>query len=613
MSSKALPTLLFIQTGPDQTKQNRHLVEALQDDTDGLIRAIPVRGSSPQVRTKTSEKQVGYIPEHGLAGILSQVKSSNLADMTDGLIVLSDQILGPLSSKPRFGSSQDAVSILVKPDGRGDATENMELATAEPAGPLAMELTCIEIPGAVLISRAFDRAIAKARSLGEAELGWLDLSGFVATLREEGIPLTVQFEGPNDLFARDLAFYLDAEIPFLPWALFTTNPLVLERWAVVPRYAFDYLGGAGYSADLFWDRVLKSCAPQTWYTNLSLLDILPPTAPRGFVNRVSAAVIAHVFYPEMLDGMLHWAGNVPDPVELFVTTNTDEKKAELEEALRRQERFAKWEVRVVTTNRGRDVSALLIDCADVIRNPKFDVILKLHSKKSVQDPSSVSGWFSEHLFQNLASSPGYVKQIMKRFQDDPNVGIIMPPVIHMGVPTMGNGWTLNKGPAEQLASRIGVTVPFDNFTPLAPYGSMFYARREALVPLVDAEFAPEEFPDAQDYRDGSVAHVLERMFGYVAFSQGYYARCVQCAELAEISSTALLYKYDQISHYLFPFALRQVKLLGGGEGALSNAEVRSLVQRQLSAHYPRTGDAALKVWTQAKRIIRGVQRRVLGS
>lgn len=176
---------------------------------------------------------------------------------------------------------------------------------------------------------------------------------------------------------------------------------------------------------------------------------------------------------------------------------------------------------------------------------------------------------------------------------------------------MGNGWTLNRKPAEEISGRLGITVPFDSVTPLSPYGSMFYARREALLPLVDAHFAPDEFPDAEGYRDGSVAHVLERLFSYVVFSQGYFARCVQSAALAEVSAVALQYKYDQVSQYLFPFASHQVEMLGAERnGALSGAQIRSLIHRQLSARNPKIGTAAQKVWSGGKAAVQAIRNRI---
>jgi rhamnosyltransferase len=308
----------------------------------------------------------------------------------------------------------------------------------------------------------------------------------------------------------------------------------------------------------------------------------------------------------MTDEVLYYANNVPGEADLVVTTNTTEKKAEIEERIRgcaSGKSWGHWEVRVVHSNKGRDISAFLIDCADVLEDCRYDIVVKLHSKLSAQDPESVSSWFREHLFRNLLDTPSYARQVYRLFEDEPQLGMVFPPVIHMGLPTMGNGWTLNRQPAEKLKSRLGIDIPFDDFTPLSPYGSMFIARRKLLQPLLDAQFGVDEFPDTGQYHDGSLAHVLERLFSYVVFSQGYYARCIQSNGMASISANVLEHKFDRVSHYLYPFAVRQIEMLSGEHGKAPDVRIRSLIQRRLIDRFPRIGNALTDLWLRGKRCV----------
>ena len=629
MTKQQQCTLLFVRTSDQWEEQDQYLIDLLTASEvsapsdgapaaaicDQVLVAAPTDADDAFVRTAAGQTTLMYPADQGLAGLLLAAKRLEMLPADSDLLVVSDQLVGPNGSLPDLGlpaSDPAVIRTLVPPESRLSFTESKTLANPERAEALAMELTWVELPSAVLADNRFWRSLEKPAAAAEAEPGWLDLSGFAKAAELAGVPVEPRYVAPgDDFFARSLPTYLELGVPFVQWALFTTDPLVLERWSVVPRAAFEQVKAGAYPDSLFWNRILHSCPPQTWYTNLALLSIFPDNAPAGSANQLRTAAILHVFYPEMLDELLSYAGNLPDPVDLYVTTNTAEKKHELEQMLAAQDRFASYEVRQVTTNRGRDVSAFLLDCADVLQDPRYEVVAKLHSKKSVQDPDTVSAWFRDHLFQNLLRSPGYVQHIYQALADEPLLGLVMPPVIHMGVPTMGNGWTLNKGGAEELAPRLGIDIPFDNFTPLSPYGSMFLARRAALEPLVNAAFTVEEYPDAADYRDGSVAHVLERLFSYVVFSQGYYARCVQSAAQTEVSATALQYKYDQVSHYLFPFASRQVKMLqADGPAQLGVADIRSIAQRQLSEKYPRVGGAALSGWMFGKRIGAAVKRRV---
>ncbi len=615
-------TVLFIQgeQGTQTLPAQRYLLDSVAVAGASVYVASPTADTESSLITEGNSTTIRYPSRQGIAGALLALKELAaevvLVDKNLELLVLDDQVLGPLGRLPEpLADTANFVQTLIPSESQKEYTESKKLATAEPAGPLAMEICWLQIPLGLLRRPDFWGAVSAAAEETEvqgcATQEWVSMNTLIEGLSEAGINARAVYslpEGKTDFFGRALTNYLESQVPLLPWALFTTDPIYLERWAIVPRSAWDYAKAAGYPAAPFWERLLHTCPPQTWYTNLALLDIWPNTEASGFVNSLSTAVIAHVFYPDMLSEILKYAMNVPSPAELFVTTDTDEKKQLLEKQLREQEHFKTWEVRVVQTNRGRDISAFLLDCSDIITNPEFDVVVKLHSKLSAQDPASVSGWFREHLFQNLLGTAGYATHIWKSFADDPRLGMVFPPVIHMGVPTMGNGWTLNREPAKKLASRLGITVPFDSVTPLSPYGSMFISRRVALEPLVAAAFDVSEFPDAEGYRDGSVAHALERLFSYVVYSGGYYSRCVQNVELAAISATALQYKYDQVSHYLFPFAQRQIKMLATDRGTLSAAQVRQLVQRQLSARFPRVGHVATNAWINSKRILQRVQK-----
>lgn len=604
-----LSTVLFVHTGGDWHEQNSVLLEALASATKEVIHAEPTASGAEEVETREGKTTIRYSPRLGLAGILRQAHQADIISGLTDLLTVSDQLLGPLAPLDSLSTSGESagIEVLVIPEARSDIAEQHNPAHPELAGEIAMELPWLRVPHTVLDDAAFWRAVSLAEQDTEAELGWLDYAQLVRAVVAEGFEVSSIFEPSGDLFARSLEHYLSLGLPVLPWALFTANPLELERWAVIPRFAFEYVRASGYSEDLFWTRILQSCPPQTWYTNMALLNVLPNTAPANFRNELSTAVIAHVYYPEMLPELLEYASNVPDPAQLFITTDTHEKKKQLEAALRDYPRFQHWDVRTVTTNRGRDVTAFLLDCSDVLRDTDFDIVVKIHSKRSVQDPLSVSGWFKRHLLENLLQSPSHVQQIFRLFQEEPRLGMVMPPVVHMGVPTMGNGWTLNKEPAEEVAQRMGIGVPFDTVTPLSPYGSMFIARREALLPLLGGDYGPDDFPDHEQYRDGSLAHVVERLFSYAVFSRGYYARCVQTAELAEISATALQYKLDQVSQYIYPFANIQVKMLKrGGVMGLSLLQMRSHLKNNLLSRYPRIAGVA----SRASRLLRRTNRPV---
>lgn len=348
--------------------------------------------------------------------------------------------------------------------------------------------------------------------------------------------------------------------PILKRRIFFHDPLYLDRKAILGRDVLDVVEERGYPTDLIFSNVVRSTKPRVLKTNFSLLEVLPEVDLGYDASKpLKVAAVAHIFYETMVDEMIDRFETLPSGFDLYVTTSDDAKKTAIEESLAR--RGVSGEVRVVASNAGRDISAFFVGCRDVIENDEYDLIVKLHSKKSLQDDYNVGTLFKRHLFENLLSSPGYTANVLRLFQQHPSLGMVFPPVIHMGYPTLGHAWFGNLDMAKREAKRLGITVPFDDSTPLSPYGSMFIARPEALRSITAAGYDYSDFPDENGYSDGSLSHVLERLVSYAALNAGFHIREVLNARFAGIYYSFLEYKLQAISQYLPGTAEEQVAVL----------------------------------------------------
>ncbi len=512
------------------------------------VRAVGVRGRGHTGRTLLAAARQSRLPK---------------------LLFTSDAVLGPV------GDSRGALEHLARLPGPVASLFGVEAQKS----PLNLG------GGVLLADRAWLRSATVQAVLRQPRAHtWFGLGRTLQSLLSHPVPAVFPLTAPSNSLgasqvgsatwlASGLAPALSCGTPFVPWSTFTANPLALASVGVRPAQVLLYLRARGMEEKPFWDHLLSTTEPQVWHANLGLLTITDPLGgggQRSSRTSLRTAVIMHVFYPEMLEEMVGFAANVPPPAELFITTDTAEKATLMRSYLTSCEHgFKRTEVRVVKSNRGRDIPAFLIDCADVIRSPRFDLIVKLHSKKSAQTPPNLGEYFKDHLFQNLVGSPSLGYQIRELFEKESRLGLVFPPMIHSGYPTMGNGWMTNKLPAFGVARRLGFElldrnlppipslkgrglprIPADSFTPLAPYGSMFWARREALLPLVDAGFQYREFPDNSAYLDGSLAHVLERLTAYTAYSRGFYARTVQTIESAQTTEPVLAAKLTAIDRVL---------------------------------------------------------------
>jgi len=224
------------------------------------------------------------------------------------------------------------------------------------------------------------------------------------------------------------------------------------------------------------------------------------------------AVICHMFYIEMLDEFHRYFFNIPFPFDLFITTDSQEKKSRIDNRFSRWEK-GKIEVRIVP-NRGRDIAPTLITCRDVCGNYEF--FLHVHTKKSPHHPL-LRGWRS-YLLETLLGSEQIVESIFESFKVDPKLGMIAPQHFAAVRPAIGWGWNFKS--AQKLARRMGVNISPDGRMDF-PSGSMFWARSAALKPLLDCNLSLDEFPSEPSQLDGTMGHVIERLFFFSCERAGY--------------------------------------------------------------------------------------------
>lgn len=417
-------------------------------------------------------------------------------------------------------------------------------------------------------------------------------TGLTVAFREAGFTDAIAFPAEdyptNDPSLLNADLLLDDGCPLLRRRPFADWPPFLDRHAVIGRWTLDAVRRHGYPIELVLQSLARNVPPKVLNTDASLLEVLPDvdvsydrTAP------LRVAVIAHIFYEEMTEEILERADMLPEPYDLVVTTPSADKAAEIAQRIERTPNSSRSvDVRVVDSNDGRDQSAFVIGCRDILLGAEHDLIVKIHSKKTLQDGRNVGEHFRIQQFTNLLNTPGYVANLLALFQKEPGLGLVFPPTIHVGAATMGRGWALNKDGFAVLADSLGIRVPLDDVSPLAPYGSMFVARPEALRLMVERSWSYEDFGGAESYRDGGLAHILERMPAYAAGELGFHARTVITHEYMSVSHAALDFKLDQISATTIGYTNEQIEFLRRA-GFMGDGNLRDLAMMYIRLNHPR--------------------------
>ena len=282
-----------------------------------------------------------------------------------------------------------------------------------------------------------------------------------------------------------------------------------------------------YDTDLIWQNILRCYDMQLIKDNLQLNYFLPKEEGKNAIEKANwqskkIALIFHAYFPDLIESTVRYVNAMPETADVYITTDTDEKKEFFEKAFS-DNKFRHFEV-IKIRNRGRDVSALLVASKGFIND--YDYVCFAHDKKVGQlSPKSIGAGFAYQCLENVLGSEGYVKNIIELFEENPRLGILMPPPPSHAqyFLTYSLTWGPNYVETKKLYDKLGLRVPMsEKYYPIAPLGTMFWFRPEGMKKLFDVDWEYEDFPEEPNKVDGTVLHAVERIYGVVEQDAGYY-------------------------------------------------------------------------------------------
>ncbi len=238
----------------------------------------------------------------------------------------------------------------------------------------------------------------------------------------------------------------------------------------------------------------------------------------------SIGIHVHLFYIEQSPIFIERLKTLENPFDLLISVCSD-KDRKIARILfnRKVLPLLRNIVLKTVSNRGRDVAPWLVGFKSEL--DQYQYICHVHSKKSPH-----FGWgeqWRDYLLDNLITKES-VLDIIAHFESDKNIGLIFPPIYKELV----NIWTrvshiedIDRQNCEKILRKAGInqyiTKQMFHFSP----GTMFWYRREALLPLHHLNLTEASFPEEPVSITGSYAHAIERIPSIIAKSQGYRTFC----------------------------------------------------------------------------------------
>jgi lipopolysaccharide biosynthesis protein len=244
------------------------------------------------------------------------------------------------------------------------------------------------------------------------------------------------------------------------------------------------------------------------------------------LSQTRTAVLAHVFYHDLWNELAGHVANLrPLPFDLYVNlVEGNPANRRLEEAIR--DRFPGVRVQV-SENRGRDIGGFLRLLPAVLASSRrYDGLILMHSKKSVDQAAGYGDQWRASLLGSLLGRPGRAAEVARAFLTDPYLGIAAAHRFVFSAANVGElAYVRNQRYIDEYLRRFGLRVRRTDFVA----GTMFWARAEPFLRVFAAHdpaalAAELAAGDHTDLGGATRTHALERVFSYIITAQGYEIR-----------------------------------------------------------------------------------------
>lgn len=364
---------------------------------------------------------------------------------------------------------------------------------------------------------------------------------------------------PNPLVYAPVKLIKEYNCPVISLELFKTDY----------RQYLDYTNGeaayelinyitneTSYNIDMVIEYIIRTNNQYDIKNIIQLNYILPSEYTNSNIQNITkpkTALMLHMYFEDLFEETLGYAKNMPDYADIYISTQTEEKKAKIEALVKNFKNKVKV---MVIKNRGRDVSALTVAFREYIYN--YDIVCFAHDKKASHLDYGIKGAGYEYIcYENTLLSKAYIENVINLFTEDKKIGILAPPVpqfsnFYLVLSADNNGWGDNYQICCDLAKKLNLHVDIDiNKAPVAPFGSIFWFRVDALKPLFDLQLDYDDFPEEPLGIDGTISHGIERIHPFIAQSRGYYCGHIYSDKFAKMHLTNLQYMLTAVNKKVF--------------------------------------------------------------
>lgn len=273
------------------------------------------------------------------------------------------------------------------------------------------------------------------------------------------------------------------------------------------------------------------------------------------------AVHLHTYYVDLLVDFLEEFKNFSFSYDLFLTTDNEEKKQEIEGILTVQSIQAQV---FITGNKGRDVLPMLKLKKEL---SQYDYIGHFHTKKSPEYPHWVGDSWRKELFEMMIRPSD---NILANLSQNEELGLVIADIPSFFRYTkIVEPWNENQfaNDMNELWTRMDLPREIDfnsHHTFIMSYGTFIWFKYETLQPLFELGLTDEDVP-AEPLPQHTILHSIERILVYLAWANDFdYAIADHGPQITPFLDNVVL----NLRGDLVPATYVDFNQIGGIKGAL---------------------------------------------
>jgi lipopolysaccharide biosynthesis protein/LmbE family N-acetylglucosaminyl deacetylase/GT2 family glycosyltransferase len=243
-----------------------------------------------------------------------------------------------------------------------------------------------------------------------------------------------------------------------------------------------------------------------------------------FTKASNTAIVIHLYYPELADDLLNYI-DASSQVDYFINL-----PAHIDSEVVQKFCTSKRNTYIsISPNKGRDILPF-IATLEQVTSLGYDYLLKVHSKKTMYRKDGAA--IRENLFYELMGKLS-IAEIIQHFEKNMQLGLIAPTgsIVALSNNSYQENNVYLKNNLENvkaLLARSGHADASLEFDFIA--GSMFWARVQAIKPILDLKLSNADFEAELGQTDGTMAHAVERLFSFIAAKSGYQTIALNALE-----------------------------------------------------------------------------------